>query len=435
MFNGSGIDLHEQSGSSLLSPDKRMAMNNITGGKVSKLGDLNSIQQVSLIMFESIMAEIICVVSSLVAPDPTHTDAVLDTIKQSSISGPENDQGVAKEGIDKRSQRFEKALEILKEIAHGPYRRLLAPYFCRVLIVQCGLRARILARGYLCDCPASVSSAADFSEACKVLQAIRNLETTYCQLLVRCLGDYLSMPLVRRVLLKLQATASQCGIAPLASNFCRQLSQSSSLGLRQIFIRDLLQNEQRFKDNQSTLRSILLNFLPVAGESDVKAISKLWAEVLTRWVVDTCCDHARKNASVVHVPLHLIAYNAEPLNQMAYPNSHQQSSATATEDVWTDLLVDLQDMLEKARSVSRLEFHEADTCHLAAEIAFNRAFDALPDDVLAGISKMIALRLARLLDESPHSTVTEGSGRDTYGDGGSRDILSPKSALSAEYCH
>ena len=107
---------------------------------------------------------------------------------------------------------FAVALDVLRVLAHGPFKRLLAPYFCRVIIVHCGLRAKILARNYLTSCPNVVESASDFTTPAEVLQQIRSYENIYSRLVVRCLGDHLSMTVTRRVLLKIQATARQCGV-------------------------------------------------------------------------------------------------------------------------------------------------------------------------------------------------------------------------------
>ena len=251
--------------------------------------------------------------------------------------------------------------------------------------MHCGLRAKILASNYLATCPNSVQSASDFIAPSEVLQQIRTYENIYSRLLVRCLGDHLSMAVTRRVLLKVQATARQCGVTPLASNFTKQLGRSSAPGLRQIFIIDLLQNEQRFNGDPSALRSILLNLLPVASDADMRAISCTWVDILTSWVEDTCCEYAETHSECMHIPFDSVAFDLRSLRTSRY--------------AWSGLLDKLLDMLSKARSVSRLELHEAERCHMAAETAFYRAFSRLPEHVLVGVSKMIAVHLAFLLDD------------------------------------
>jgi DNA-binding beta-propeller fold protein YncE len=372
------------------------------------------LDRIARIVFEGVMAEVVSVVTS------------------TAFSGDynSNHHNEGDEAGEHDEDRFSLALAVLRELAGGPFRRLLAPYFCRVLIVQCGLRSKLLASGYLRSCPFSASSASDFAAPNAVLQQIRALETVYCQLVVRCLGDHLSMPLVRRVLLKMQATASKCGIAPLASNFTQQLARSSPDGLRQIFIRDVLQNERRFKGDPSALRSILLNLLPIASKSDQGSISAMWAQVLTEWVSDTCCAFAVEHASVVHAPLSCMVHSQQ------LPRASAQQPGVSSLHVWGALLDQLLDMLERARSVSRLEFNEAERCHLAAEVAFHRAFSALPDDVLVGISKMLAVRLAGLLDESvqgvARSSAKHGTGSNGIGSVyiATRDEPSAQSAIT-----
>ena len=117
------------------------------------------------------------------------------------------------------------------------------------------------------------------------------------------------------------------------------------------------------------------------------AISRTWVEVLTSWVKSTCCDYAKAHSECFHIPFDSVAFDVR--------------SIRASNCAWSGLLDKLLDMLSKARSVSRLELHEAERCHMAAETAFYRAFNSLPENVLIGLSKMIAVHLAFLMDDTP----------------------------------
>ena len=82
------------------------------------------------------------------------------------------------------------------------------------------------------------------------------------------------------------------------------------------------------------------------------AISRTWVEVLTSWVKSTCCDYAKAHSECFHIPFDSVAFDVR--------------SIRASNCAWSGLLDKLLDMLSKARSVSRLELHEAERCHMAA---------------------------------------------------------------------
>ena len=64
-------------------------------------------------------------------------------------SGSGEDGDADDEAAEKIDPLFEAAASVLVRLARSPYRRLVVPYFCRVLTVQAGLRAKILAQKFL----------------------------------------------------------------------------------------------------------------------------------------------------------------------------------------------------------------------------------------------------------------------------------------------
>ncbi len=330
--------------------------------------DSNPMDIIAKQVFEVILREVISAVTCDVPASAEDievlysTDMIEEVVKQMS-----------------QKSKFQAAVAVLKALITGPYKRLLAPYFCRVITVQCGIRAKLLVQTYVEQSPSEVQRVSDFLLPSMVLRKVRALEYLYSQLTVSCLGDFLSVNLMRRVVQRISATTSQCARAVIAADFITQLSNSNKSQLQQVFVRDFLESKRRMHGRASALRGVLSNLLKVSKAGDQRRLASVWIGVLRNWVSNCCEEYSSQQKAVDH---------------------------TAQAALMQQLVDKLLNMLATARSASRLEFGEAKACNMAAEIAFHRAFSMLPQLSLLGISRALALEIASLLDTSnPHRPV------------------------------
>jgi hypothetical protein len=53
------------------------------------------------------------------------------------------------EDFEKHNQRQSMASDVIELLAASSFKRLLAPYYTKILTFQCGIKARILSHGFL----------------------------------------------------------------------------------------------------------------------------------------------------------------------------------------------------------------------------------------------------------------------------------------------
>ena len=247
--------------------------------------DSNPMDVIAKQVFEVILREVVTAVTRDVPANASDIEVLYST-------------DMIEESVEQMAQKpkFAAAVEVLKSLITGPYKRLLAPYFCRVLTVQCGLRTKLLVQTYAEQSPSEVHSASDSLMPAAVLRKVRAVELLYSQLTVRCLGDFLSVNLMRRVVQRIGATVSQCARAVIAAGFITQLSNSNTEQLQHVFIRDFLESDQRVNGTAAALRGVLTNLLKVSKIDDQRRLSSVWVDVLCEWVIRSCQRYVmRKN--------------------------------------------------------------------------------------------------------------------------------------------
>jgi len=322
------------------------------------------IDHVACIMFESIMYEVISAVTESI---PLRLDDV-PVLEHSSRKTETVTEGKARVSGVAPSHHYNAALKVLLAIGKGPFKRLLAPYFCRILTVHCGLRAKISVAASLALATNDIVDVAEsLAPTSSLMQRVRGLESLYCELLIRCLGDILSLPILRRMLLRVQTTVSRCAVAPIAKNFISRATSKGG-GLSKALENEFLKSD-RFSNNATELRKVLSKIFQAASQSDLVRISDVWKNVLESWLHTEC------------IPSSGISNN----NQ---------------EEHYKSILSSLILMLDKARSISRLEFQETNLCHMAADEAFKNAFSCLPTCTIMHLSKAMAVTISSLLDRS-----------------------------------
>ena len=174
---------------------------------------------------------------------------------------------------------------------------------------------------------------------------------------MRCLGDFLSVNLMRRVVQRISATVSQCARAVIASGFITQLSNSNAEQLQQVFIRDFLMSDQRVHGKASALRGVLTNLLKVSKADDQRRLSSVWVDVLKEWVVRSC-QHPQVNQAE--------SKGESSSKGSTGPLNHQNDDNRSDDSSSLQMVDRLLGMLSTARSASRLELGEARACHMAA---------------------------------------------------------------------
>jgi len=294
-----------------------------------------------------------------------------------------------------QSPQFKAAEAVLKVLIDGPHKKLLAPYFCRVIIFQCSLRTKVLAQVYLATSTPHISTIDDCLFSAITLRQIQALETLYAQLLVRCLGDYLSANLLCKVLQRLQATIAHSALSVLASSFASQLCASPPRQLRQVLLHGCLHSPDRFNGGgvPSAVRDVLSRLLSCSSAYDLRRIASVWVNALAGWVLERC----ERDFSTEVKPFLFIEASTGTAAASAVSEAKEADECPHP----FALIDDLLEMLTSARSASRLEFRESSgACHMAAEIAFSQAFSSLPLHALTAISRLLALRVSTLLDLS-----------------------------------
>jgi sugar lactone lactonase YvrE len=329
------------------------------------------VDQISMIVFQQVMSAVLSAVTSGLTFNSTSTSfssSVESCTMKMNISDKKIQQKIDEVAT---SPSFKAAENVLNVLAAGPFKRLLAPYFCRLLTFQCGIKAKILAECFLSKASDSFTSREDLLGSCSTLKHIKHLEMMYAQLAVRCLGNYLSVNLMQRVLHRLTATVKRCSFTKIASKFTLQLCNTKKSDLQNVLLTELLLNDTRYSGEPCALRGLLSQLLDACGVQDLRRIAEEWTNVLKEWVQIKCCQQS----------------------QLSNSKNDNEKSFT--------LLDDLHEMLKSARLACEQEFDDtAGTFRLTAEVAFRRAFTSLPTKYLHILSKDLAHRLALLLDTS-----------------------------------
>ncbi len=337
--------------------------------------DSSPIDHISSQVFQALMAEVLSAITEGLSPS----------------SQTENDEDyVSSAGAQKRIKElaaepcFKAAEQVLLALATGPFKRLLAPYFCRLLTFQCGIQARLQAHAFLAIAPNQIRTAEELLGSAATLHQIQESEGLYAQLAVQCLGDYLSVGLMRRVLQRLTATVKRCALTTIASKFTMQLRNSQKSDLQRVLLQELLQDKARYSGKPCALRGLLSRLLDACDHEDLCSIAEVWTEVMKDWITIRCCNKRSENSA----------------------------TASQTEDISYSLLDDLLTMLASARQACEHEFGDAaGTFRVCADVAFYRAFSQLPPHHLSELCKALAHRLAQLLDTSSSNVP---NGRSTH---------------------
>ena len=235
---------------------------------------------------------------------------------------------------------FVAATEVLRCIAASTSRRVIVPYFCRALTVQCGLRAKLITHNELVSCPTLLRIDVSVIPLATLLDRLDRLGDRYCSMLLRCFGGFqdsdrdnssavmdcrssisssssssssngssnteftrcLPIHQLQHAARRIKATVSKCAIAPLAHSVFRsacpdEMVPIPSLGpvtcLAHALTASLLEGS-RFSSSSTAVRRLLGILVRSASDKDLDYLETLWTGAVTAWVVGTVhnCDAA-----------------------------------------------------------------------------------------------------------------------------------------------
>ena len=261
------------------------------------------------------------------------------------------------------SALFAEGLAVIRALATGPHQKLVYPSFCRVMMVQAGLRAKIAVAGCLqerggslCDLLSAHRSGAG------LLDKLAALEEGYCSLLLKALGEAVPLSVVRHTTERLQATISTCAMMHCGDS--AEEPSSSELLASRVF-QDLLDHD-RFSPTAAAARRVLRHVLLAASPSAAEKLKQAWIGAIKVSASKICSSYTH----------------------------------ASTRDDGTSMVNSLVLLLEKARSLSHTEFLQTAMCPVSAEIAFMRLFSELSLELRITMSKFLALSLSSLMDVS-----------------------------------
>lgn len=303
----------------------------------------------------SLMSELVSVVTEMIATKELET-AHMHT----------EDGG----SVHRNVERFEVALSLIAQIAATPFRRLLVPYFTRVLIFQCGVRAKLVSGGILSSKLSTValSGLQDLSPVVQILDRFKSIATQHNAVLESALGAALSPAALQEITNRITATVDRCGVTQVANDLIELILQQNHLRY-ELFARFL--QADRFGERSLKLRKILSYLFKTASRKEAARFQALFEGNLM----------------------------AAELQEVDFtPQLKHQRVMSA--DWALQLVTGVVRLFQTAQSVARLEMLNIPQCHLAAERAMKREFAALPSRSIEVFAKALAAVLDSLLDSS-----------------------------------
>ncbi|KAJ1430624.1 hypothetical protein B484DRAFT_49966, partial [Ochromonadaceae sp. CCMP2298] len=307
---------------------------------------LTSVAVVGLGMLECVMGELVRVVSEAIG------------INAEGVCGEKAGLDTDVEVADaRRKQLLSSAVSLLGLIAASPFKRLLVPYFSRILTFQAGLQAKIISSGFLAH-----QLTADLRPILTLLDRFKRLAAAYCGMAKLCLGG-LSSSALGEVSSRICATVDRCGVTQIAHDLTR-LMQGQRLSIFRQFM-----STQRFGHESAKLRKVLAYVFRTSSRTEGAKFQALFEGTLMR---------------------------AE-LKQLDF--GPRVDSQGVPEAAWAlGLVSGVVDVYETAQSLSRLELVHIPQCRMAADRALRREFRRLPSDKTASFALALAAALNLLLD-------------------------------------
>ena len=318
---GSGVNIITSRSFLQLYPTISMPVQILRKKCIKNILPSECIECISSIAFNSIMREILDIVFEYLFCTETISAYSRSDSSQLDINEESN-----LEISPKMEKSLNAAIEVLRTIAGSTSRHVLVPYFCRVLTVQCGLRAKLIVQNELLGDGALLRVDLSSNPLTSLLDKLNRLGDNYCALLIKCFVSnnksnnndntngnsdssgnqcctrndayhYLPLSQLQHAARRIKSTVTKCAVGPLARKVFQKIdskcSLSSSPSPVNCFSRALtmtLLNETRFSIESTNMRRLLNNLINSSSESDLDYLEKVWTETVTSWIVRAIHD-------------------------------------------------------------------------------------------------------------------------------------------------
>ncbi len=337
----------------------------VSGLRYNSLATIaDTFTHISLFSFQSIMRSVLLKVSDFIASDAMVPVNIMDDIY----------------------------IKILRSLAKGPFKRLLTPYFLRILTVHIGFRCKLAIGSFLFK--HNISSMNNLMDNMPLMQellsVVSTMEETYINKIIVILGDVLTISTMRYITDRFKVTIARYAFLPM---ICTNFSDNDDSGANYSVTMTLLMttllsnllNHDRFSPVTNVSRKILAYILPTVVKYDNYIIQRTWIDVLQLKATAICSMRPSTNdndscESKDEITGFDVKNGILPLVEGA------------------DVLHMLVQLLEKGRSLSRLEFFDSKLCYMATEMAFSKFFASLAKEMQVNISRYMATSLNILLD-------------------------------------
>jgi hypothetical protein len=324
----------------------------------------DTFSHISLFSFQSIMRSVVLKVSEFIASDATVPPNIKDDI----------------------------SIKILRSLAKGPFKKLLTPYFLRILTVHIGFRCKLAISSFLFK--HGISSLNNLMDNVPLMQdllcVVSSMEETYINRIIFILGDVLTISTMRYITDRFKVTIARYAILPgicVNESDVTELNYAAAMTSLMTTLLSNLLNHDRFAPVTNVSRKILAYILPTVGKVDNHILQTTWIDVLQRKAADICCAHPVTTDN---------SYDSCESKDEKVGVAVANASLPAVEGA--QVLHSLVQLLEKGRSISRLEFFDSKLCYMATEMAFVSFFASLPHQSKVSISRYMATSLNTLLD-------------------------------------
>jgi hypothetical protein len=280
-------------------------------------------------------------------------------------------------GDTQQNARYDLALQLLADIASGPFRQLLVPCFTRVLTFQCGLRARLVSGGILARSTFAADLASgrrNYSPILHLLDQFQSITSAYSDLLSGVLSKALSSAALTATTSRVAATVDRCGVTQVANDLIECVLAEDHLRY-ELFAQFL--GTDRFGSSCVKLRKILAYLFRSASRPVALKFQGLFEGGLMK----------------------------QELSRLEWSPRIDERGVLCP--AWaTELVSNVAQLFETAQSVARMELAGLSQCLLSAERALACCFAELSEESVGAFAKALAVTLDALLrrDSSTGST-------------------------------
>lgn len=298
---------------------------------------------------------------------------------------------------ERRNKQQSLANAIIQMLATSPYKRLLAPYFTKILTFQCGIRAKILSHGFLLSksrqfCIHFVTIffvvnysffrgsseyllSIEFQPIVDLLNRFKWICEKYCGTIMRSLSGLLSPSTMKAILQRIQTTVEICGISEVANELMTILLSKDDLR-RKILDHFFQPHGNRFKASTNQVRKLLSFVFKSSSKKNIERFQLSLEEYVRKELIEK---------------LNLDSFN-------------EGSSISATSAV--SFLEMVVDSFSRTKSVCRLEMRGTMLSQNSVERAWQSYFSSLSSKNITSVAIAFAVGINTLIDTQSNCQLT-----------------------------